>query len=127
MYDKPRLLAPQARRGDGLGYVDHIAQAMRDEPEALSVNDWKRHVERRSELTDKQRRTVEEIARDRTKRLLSQEERIVKAHREAQAKRRDVSREMWMLRNMQAGKCKPDALEKKVQELERIVYLGRAA
>jgi hypothetical protein len=152
----PRFLAPNARAGDpepdeegrlsGRGYLNRpprpvsaipdrpetvarIAEAARmcDEPEALEHAEWKRHIKSRATQTAAQRRTLEEIARDRDRRLLSQEERIVKAQTQAQTARRDVKREMWVLEQMRAQGKSPEKIEKRLQNLEQIVYLGRAA
>jgi hypothetical protein len=120
---KPRFLAPKARAGDGHGYVNLPALAMAGEPECLDQDDWDRHVGKEVD----QRAKARAIERERTARLLSQEERIVKAQAEARAKRRDVSREVAVLRQMQARQRPPAKIEKRVQILEQVVYLGRAA
>lgn len=120
---KQRFLLPKARVGDGLGYTDKPELAMRDEPECLDEADWNRYIGKPAAQSE----NAEKLARERDLRLLSQEERIVKAQREAAAKRRDVSREVWMLRRMQQKQRTPEVIEKRVQALERVVYLGRAA
>jgi hypothetical protein len=120
---QPRFLAPKARSGDGHGYVNIPGLAMAGEPECLDEDDWDRHIGREVD----QRAKARHIERERTARLLSQEERIAKAMAEAAAKRRDVSREMQVLRHMQAKHKAPEKIEKRVQILERVVYLGRAA
>jgi hypothetical protein len=125
---KPNRAKPREVSGpETHGYTAEPSKALSREPECLSEEDWKRHVEKRAETSAKQRRTLEDIARDRAKKQLSQEERIRKAYAEAQAKRRDVTREMWTLKQMLAKGRKPELVEKQVQNLERIVYLGRAA
>lgn len=105
------------------GYADDPALSRPDEPEALDRMDWNRHIGQEVD----QRARARELERERSARLLSQEERIAKAMQEAQAKRRDVSREMAVLRQMQAKQRPPEKIEKRVQILERVVYLGRAA
>jgi hypothetical protein len=120
---KPRFLAPKARAGDGLGYVNLPALAMTGEPECLDEDDWARHIGKEVD----QRAKAREVERERSAQLLSQEERIVKAMTDAAAKRRDVSREVAVLRQMQARQRPPAKIEKRVQILEQVVYLGRAA
>lgn len=105
------------------GYTDLPGLALPHEPECLDEDDWDRHVGKEVD----QRAKARHIERERSAKLLSQEERIVKAVQEAAVKRRDVRREVWLLRQMQARKCKPEKLEQRVQGLERITYLGRAA
>jgi hypothetical protein len=51
----------------------------------------------------------------------------VKAQQEAKAKRRDVSSEVRLLRDMLAKRRSPQKVEKRVQRLEQIAYLGREA
>lgn len=120
---KPRFLAPKARAGDGHGYVNLPALAMPHEPECLDEDDWDRHIGREVD----QRAKARVLERERTARLLSQEERIVKAQKEAAVKQRDVRREVWLLRSMLAKGRSPEKVEKPLQALERVVYLGRAA
>jgi hypothetical protein len=120
---KPRFLAPKARAGDGHGYVDLPALGMAHEPECLDADDWDRHIGREVD----QRAKARELERERSARLLSQEERVVKAQQEAASKQRDVRREVWLLRDMLAKGRAPEKIEKPLQGLERIVYLGRAA
>lgn len=141
---KPRYLAPRASAGwDGHGYR-HLpsrsprafeqespetlaairdATSIRDEPECLDRDDWDRHIGREVD----QRARARDMERERNARLLSQEERIVKAQAEAAAKRRDVTRELWVLRQMQAKQRPPEKIEKRVQHLELVVYMGRRA
>lgn len=120
---KPRFLAPKARAGDGHGYVNLPALAMAGEPEALDEDDWDRHIGKEVD----QRAKARAVERERSARLLSQEERIVKAMAEAASKRRDITREVYVLRQMQAKQRPPEKIEKRVQILEQVVYLGRAA
>jgi hypothetical protein len=120
-----RLGAPTGRFPDG--YADDPACGSRGEPECLDEADHDRYIAPRASQDAAKRLLAEQEARDKDRRLLSQEERITRAMREAREKRRDVSREVAFLRNMQAKRRAPDAIEKRVQTLERIVYLGRAA
>lgn len=119
-----RFLAPKARRGDGLGYTDVAELGMHGEPECLDEQQWRDHVGEPAKAVERQRRAA--VAVDVSERLLSQEERIVKALGEAERIGRDVSREAWLLRRMQL-KGRPREVERRLQVVERIVYLGRRA
>lgn len=120
----PRFLVSGAPTGRfPKGYSGEPALAMRQEPECLDKDDWDRHIGPNVD----QRAKARQIERERTVRLLSQEERIKRAVDEANAKRRDVSREVWLLNKMLAKGRKPEMIEKRVQVLERVAYLGRAA
>ena len=119
-----RFLVPGAPTGRfELGYSSEAILAMREEPECLDERDWDRHVGKPA----RQAKTALEIAHERETRLLSQEERIREAMAHAKQHRRDVSREKWMLDRMLQKQRKPDVIEKRVQVLERMAYLGRAA
>lgn len=108
---------------ESIGYTELAARAMFSEPEPLDEAEWRAHVRKRADQAE----IAERMQREKDAKLLSQEERIVKAQKEAAVKRRDVSRELWMLRRMQQKKMGPAVIEKRVQHLERVVYLGRAA
>jgi hypothetical protein len=125
-WPKGRYLAPKARPGDGHGYTDIPELGMRHEPECLDEADWERHILPRASQDAAKRLHIEEQAREQAKRLLSQEERLVQAQREAKSRRRDVSREVWLVERLTA-KGKADQAERRLQALERIAYLGKAA
>lgn len=114
---------PIPDREEDHGYTNLPGLGLPFEPECLDEDDWDRHVGKEVD----QRAKARVLERERTARLLSQEERIVKAQAEAAAKRRDVRREVWMLRRMQQKNRSAEVIEKRVQHLERVVYLGRAA
>jgi hypothetical protein len=105
------------------GYAEEAKLGMRAEPECLDENDWDRHIGKPAA----QAKTANELRIERDLKLLSQEERIVKAQQEAKAKRRDVSSEVRLLRDMLAKRRSPQKVEKRVQRLEQIAYLGREA
>lgn len=105
------------------GYTETPILAERDEPQSLTRRQWLNHVKKRATQAE----IAERMQRERDAKLLSQEERIVKAMRDAAAQRRDVSRELAVLRDMQRKQRPPDKIEKRVQVLECVVYLGRAA
>jgi hypothetical protein len=119
-----RLGAPTGRFPDG--YADDPACGTRGEPECLDEADHDRYIAPRASQDAAKRLKVEEQAREQAKRLLSQEERLVAAQAEAKARRRDVSREVWLVERLTA-KGKADQAERRLQALERIAYLGRAA
>lgn len=121
---KQRFLVPGSPTGRWeQGYADIPEFAMREEPECLDEDDWNRHVGKPAVA----RKTAQEMSREKDLKLLSQEERIVKAQAKAAEQRRDVSREMFLLRSMLAKRRSPEKVERKVQELEQVVYLGRKA
>jgi hypothetical protein len=120
---KPR----EVSRLEASGYTEQIHKALHEEPECLDEWDWHRHVGHDTDMTLDQRRAAEEIARSRARELLSQEERINEAVEEAQARHRNVTGELWVLRQMIARQAHPEKVEKQVQALERRVYLNRAA
>src|SRR5690349_12775859 len=72
------------------GYTDTPILADRDEPQALTRRQWLNHVKKRATQAE----IAERMQRERDAKLLSQEERIVKAMRDAAAQRRDVTREL---------------------------------
>ena len=116
---KRRFLLDRARVGDGHGYTDKPELGMRHEPECLDEDDWDRYILPRASQDAAKRLHIEQQARE-------QEERLVEAQREAKSRRRDVSREVWLVQRLTA-KGKADQAEKRLQALERIAYLGRAA
>lgn len=105
------------------GYTDEPILTDREEPQYLTRRQWRNHVKKRADQAE----IAERMQRERDAKLLSQEERIVKLQQEAAVKRRDIKREMWALRQMQAKQRPPEKIEKVVQKLECVVYLGRAA
>lgn len=140
---RPLFLAPGAAAGDGTGYRNkpfrepplheqvssetleriRAATSVTDEPEALDRDDWDRFI---STEVD-QRAKARVIEREREAHRLSQQERLERCQKDAAAQRRDIRREVWVIRQMQAKKRPPEVVEKRLQALERIVYLGRAA
>jgi hypothetical protein len=116
-----RLGAPTGRFPDG--YADDPACGTRGEPEYLDQADFDRYIAKGA----KQRRAAHEAGVELELKLLSQEERIVNATAEAKAKRRDVSSELYVLRRMQDRGKSAAVIEKRLQRLERLAYLNRAA
>jgi hypothetical protein len=116
-----RLGAPTGRFPDG--YADDPACGTRGEPECLDEQQWKDYVHAEA----KQKRAAKEAGRELEIKRLSQEERISRAVEEAKRLRRSVTRDLWVLEQMKAQGRPYDAVEKRVQALERNVYLGRAA
>lgn len=116
---KPRLIDQESetklqRIRDGLSIID--------EPEALDEDDWARYVDREA----KQKAMAREAGEDRDRKLLSQEERLAQAVAEAKRMRRDVSREVLVLKRLKK-RGKVEQLEKWTQRIEQIARLGRAA
>lgn len=109
------------------GYTSEPILGIKDEPEGLDGADWKRYIRPRADQSEAERLAAEQRAREQSARLLSQEQRMVRVQAEAATKRRDVRREMWVLRNMQRQNRPAEVIEKRLQTVERIVYLGRAA
>lgn len=121
-----RFLAPMARPGDGLGYIDIPELGMRGEPEALDADDWKRHVDLRSKRDEEQRQKFEAVSREQARRLLSFEERLVSAHEEARRRCVDVSSEVRLVRHMQVRGKNVRHLEARLFVIERKVWKDAA-
>lgn len=138
-----RFLAPQARAGDGIGYLsqpsrplesttnadpEHVvervlsATAMCDEPEALTQAEWEVHIDKRAILAEEQRRKFESAARDRDRRLMDFEERLVTAQTEARRRCIDVTSEVRLLRHMQSNDKQVRHLEQRLGAVERKVW-----
>lgn len=121
---KPRFLAPKGRRGDGLGYVDNPHMAMREEPECLSAQEWRDHVEKRADTAAEQLQKFEDRKREEARRLLTFEERLTAAmaHARTAKWRADISSEVRLLRQMQAAGKEVRHLEKRLHMIERKVW-----
>lgn len=138
-----RFLAPKARAGNGHGYLtqptrplestinadeEHIvervlsATAMCDEPEALTEAEWKAHIDKRAITAEEQRRKFESAARDRERRLMDFEQRLVTAHAEARRRCIDVSSEVRLLKHMQSSGKQVRHLEQRLGAVERKVW-----
>lgn len=111
-------------------YTTSAHLALAGEPEALSDADWKRHVGERAPMTATQYRVQEVNRYEQERQLLAQEERITRARRKAAMNGVDISRELWLLRSMQAKGSAPHQLAKRVEIVERKAFttvLRRAA
>lgn len=138
-----RFLAPGARAGDGHGYLNKpqtrldatqeadppevvalIASATRtqDEPEGLDAEEWTQHIDKRAKELEEQRRKFESASRDRERRLLTFEDRLVTAHAEARKRCIDVSSEIRLLRHMQSAGKEVRHLERRLGAVERKVW-----
>lgn len=106
------------------GYTDIPGVGMGDEPQCLSRLQYEKHIKPPAHPIAM---TAAEVQGQREKQWLSQEERIQKAMDHAKEKRRDVSREKWILDRMLAKRRKPHMIEKRVRVLEQMAYLGRTA
>lgn len=105
-------------------YTSSPAMAARDEQQAVSpsVQEW---ITDRAGMTTEQWRVVEARNHDLERALLSQEDRIKAAQRKAQRAGIDISRELWMVRNMQAKGKDPRAVNARVEVLERKAFTSR--
>lgn len=138
-----RFLAPKARAGNGMGYISqplrpleskttadepHIveriasATSLCDEPEALTADEWKAHIDKRAISAEEQRRKFESAARDRERRLMDFEQRLTTAHAEARRRCIDVSSEVRLLKHMQANGKQVRHLEQRLGAVERKVW-----
>jgi hypothetical protein len=122
---EPRLLAPigcHRRFVDEHAYVALPGLAMRDEPEALSEDDYARHVLGRATTAAEQQAAIEAAKLARQQKMLSIEERLVEAHAEARRRCMDVSREVRLVRDMLAKGKEPRHVESRLGSMERRVY-----
>lgn len=136
-----RFLAPQARAGNGLGYlgrperdlpivadekhvVDRIkgATSLSDEPEALSKTEWTAHIDKRAKLLAEQQQKFESKTRDQARRLMDFETRLTTAQQEARNRCIDVSSEVRLLRHMQQSGKEVRHLERRLGSVERKVW-----
>jgi hypothetical protein len=119
-----RLLVPAAKRrgSDSSGYTDIPALAMRDEPEALSRDDYERHVLGRAFSAAEQQAALEAVVLERERRVMSIEERFAAAQVEARRRSVDVSGQVRLLAQMLAHGKEPRHLERRLGELERKAF-----
>lgn len=138
-----RFLAPKARAGNGHGYlsqplrpltstsipdephiVERIASAtnLADEPETLTRDEWDIHIDKRAKAAEEQRRKFESAARDRERRLLTFEQRLVTAQTEARKRCIDVTSEVRLLKHMQTAGKQVRHLERRLGAVERKVW-----
>lgn len=120
--DEIRLLAPSGRRSDPLGYTDVPGLAMRDEPEAISRDDYERHVLGRAQTAAEQQAAIEAARMDQQRRLLTAEERMSAAHQEARRRCIDVSSEVRLLNSMLSNGKQARHVERQLGAMERKVY-----
>lgn len=126
---KPRLLAPTGchrRFVDEHAYVELPGLAMRDEPEALSRDDYERHVKGRRVTAAEQQAAVEAARLEQQRRLLTVEQRMTECHAEARRRGRDVTREVRLLSLMLAKGVQARHLESRLGVMERRVYRDAA-
>src|SRR5690349_1446456 len=105
-----RFLAPQARAGNGLGYlsqpqreypvvadepelVDRIATCTdwRDEPEGLDRLDYELHIDERAKRDAEQQLRFETRQREQSRRLMDFEQRLATVQADARRRRIDVT------------------------------------
>jgi DNA repair exonuclease SbcCD ATPase subunit len=140
-----RFLAPQARSGNGLGYLSQPAREFpiaadppevvervaaqtdwRDEPEGLDRLDYELHIDERAIQHAEQQRKFETAQREQARRLMDFEQRLVTAHKEAQRRCIDVASEVRLLRHMQSAGKQVRHLEQRLGVIERKVWRDAA-
>lgn len=140
-----RFIAPQARAGNGLGYLSQPdrefplapdppdvvarigeARAMCDEPEALDRRDYELHIDQRAKEAAEQQRKFETAQREQSRRLMDFEQRLTTAHDEARKRCIDVSSEVRLLRHMQQSGKQVRHLEQRLGAVERKVWRDAA-
>jgi hypothetical protein len=137
---KPRFLMPGGGQGpERLGYSheplrrlnsdtpetkDRIAAAtdLRDEPESLDLEDYKRFIDPEKVMRERQRIRLEVAELERARRLLSFEERLTIAQVEARSRRIDVTSEVRLLKHMQQSGKEVRHLEQRLGVVERKVW-----
>lgn len=120
----PRLLVPGAKRrgSDPSGYTDIPALSMRDEPEALSHDDFERHVLGRAVSAAEQRAALALARLEAERRLMTFDERLRSAVAEARRRRVDVSSDVFVLGRMRAAGKAVRHLEARLGVLERKAF-----
>ena len=117
-----RFLVPGAPTGRfQSGYSEIPELAMRQEPECLDEDDWEKHVGKEARI----RLAALQATEERELLALSLEERFEKCIARGAVRRLDISREVFVLRQMFARGEKVDKLNRKVQDLEAVVHFGR--
>lgn len=124
--DRGNLLAPSGRRADEYGFTDIPALAMRDEPEAIDDDDYQIHVLGRALTHAQQQIALEQAKLDRSRKLLTLEERLVVTHAEARRRCMDVSSEVRLVRLMLGSGKEPRHVEARLGVMERRVYRAAA-
>jgi len=121
---QPRLLVPGAKRrgSDPKGYTDIPALAMRDEPEALSRDDYERHVLGRAQSAAEHQAALEAARLEVSRREMSFDERLASATLEAKRRSIDVSSDVRLLAHLRAQKKDVKHLERRLGSLERKVF-----
>lgn len=110
--EKPLYLAPKARTGNGLGYVNRPEAAMRGEPECIGPAILDGYAES-NELRYSQRHALEVAQQRHVRKELTVEARIRDVERRAKQSHRDLHSDIRLMRRMldrsNAGGRKPSA------------------
>lgn len=117
-----RFLAPKARAGNGFGYVDKPEMAMRDEPEALTAEEHALHIDQDSKRAAEQQKAFDDAQREKKWRMMTFDQGLADVQLEAQAKRIDISSDLWAIRQMQRAGKKVRHLEARLGAIRRKVY-----
>ena len=117
-----RFLAPKTRPGNGLGYVDRPELGMSGEPEALTREEYERHIDVDAKARAEQQRRLEEAERDKRWRMMSFDQQLAEAQLEARRRRLDISSDVWAIRQMQRSGTKIRHLEARLGAIRRKVY-----
>jgi hypothetical protein len=120
--EKPLYLAPKARTGNGLGYVNRPEAAMRGEPECIGPAILDGYAES-NELRYSQRHALEVAQQRVTRRHLNTEDRIRDAERRAKHAHRNLTHEFHVLRQMlnrasKGGRKPPESALGKLERIE---------
>jgi len=99
----------------------------RDELESLDADDYKRHIDPDAIMREGQRLKFETAQRERDRRLMDFEQRLVTAHEEARRRCIDVSSEVRLLRHMQQSGKQVRHLEQRLGAVERKVWRDQEA
>lgn len=118
--ETPRFLA--ARPGGAHGdYVSTPALSAPGEPQPVSEHD-QALITARAGMTTAQWRALEEGHRERELRMLSLEERIVRARRTARLRNVDIEREMWLVERLRQQGRTDEAVIHRLRGAERKIY-----
>ena len=96
--------------------------AMRDEPEALTAEEYAVHVDKRAREAAEQQRKFETAQREKERRLMTFDQRLAKAQLEARSRCIDISSDVRLLRHLERAGKKVRHLESRLHALERKVW-----
>lgn len=112
--EKPRLLSSQ-------GYTSSLSLAIPEEPEALTEEQYEKHVAPRRGMANGQWLALAEAVNDRARQDLLLAERLERVERDANRRGVDVTGDMWRIRKRMAT-VSSTSLEKSISAVEQRVY-----